>query len=145
MLQSPTLEARRAFDTLCSALPTTLQYEWDERFDGILTAFENTDKDAVFSAVSAHFDKCWDHNGMGDAPASIQAASAGYGGLTPGQLMFARDLTEDVVLLGFWWPWGNGTTISMRCIPYMEKPSDAVIAAVRATLRSAFNLSRAPA
>ncbi|OPZ34291.1 MAG: hypothetical protein BWY96_03168 [Spirochaetes bacterium ADurb.BinA120] len=34
--------------------------------------------------------------------------------IRPGQLIFASEADGDYILLAAWWPWANGTIISMR-------------------------------
>ncbi len=34
--------------------------------------------------------------------------------LSPGRLIFASEANGDFILLAAWWPWANGTIISMR-------------------------------
>lgn len=125
---------------LAAALPATLTYEWDDRFDGILAAFEVGSKEVIFETLSSQFGQSWDHASIGSAPSSIKSAAKEFGGLAPEQLMFACGLTQEIILLGLWWPWGNGATISIRLIPYSTGAADKALDEVRASLGSAFGL-----
>ena len=139
-LETSELDPRSLFDNLAKALPDTLLYEWDDRFAGILAPFEIGAKDHMLSIVSTHLGQSWDRGSIGSAPASIRKAIEQFGGMTPGQQLFACGLTEEDILLGLWWPWGNGATISIRFIPYNSDTSDLKDNAVRTALKSAFGL-----
>ena len=103
---------------LVGSLPESLKWEWDDRFDGVLSAFEIADEDRVFGVMKTQFTHAWDKASIGDAPDSVSKALENFGGLSKNQRLFTSDLSQDVILLALWWPWGNGTTISIRLIPY---------------------------
>ncbi|MFT4518720.1 MAG: hypothetical protein ACI9JM_001105 [Halioglobus sp.] len=139
-LQLSELDARKVFENLATALPVTLKYEWDDRFGGILAAFESADKDSILSILGTQLGQSWDSASIGGAPASIRNAIKEFGGLTPGQHVFACGLTQEVILLGLWWPWGNGVQISIRFVPYGTGTSNLEDDAVRTALKGAFGL-----
>ena len=106
------------FQNLADALSESLGWQWDGRFGCVLTTFETSDKDRVSGVVSSLLDQAWNSTNMDDAPARVGAAIKDFGGLNPGQLLFSSELAEGIILLGLWWPWGNGTTISLRLAPH---------------------------
>ena len=128
------------FQNLADALSESLGWEWDGRFGCVLTTFETSDKDRVSGVVSSLLDQAWDSANIDDAPARVGAAIKDFGGLHPGQLLFSSELAQGIILLGLWWPWGNGTTISIRFVPSGPANSDREVDAARAELKAAFGL-----
>lgn len=140
MLEPSTSHLSSTVEALGEALPESLKWEWDDRFDGVLAAFEVTDKDRIFAVLTARLGQAWDITNINDAPDGIRVAIQGFGGLTANQLLFTSDWKQDLVLLVFWWPWGNGATISIRFIPYGLDASDSDIESVKSTFRVAFGV-----
>ena len=56
----------------------------------------------------------WSERTMPAAPEVIREVGERSGGVRAGQLIYARDAVVSVVPYGLWWPWGNGSTISLR-------------------------------
>ena len=121
-----------------SGLSECLTWEWDDRFDCVLAAFDITDKDRVSGVMNTHFGHVWDSATISDAPGSVSSAIGNFGGLGPGQLLFTSDSAHAAFLLGLWWPWDNGATISVRLVPYSLGSSDDEIKEVRASLKKSF-------
>ena len=126
---------KEALDGVMSGLSDCLTWEWDDRFDCALSAFEIADKDRVSGVMDTHFGHVWDSATIGDAPAGVSGAMQNFGGLGPGQVLFTSDPAQDAFLLGFWWPWDNGATISVRLVPYCLDSSDDELQEVRASLK----------
>lgn len=139
MLEPSGSELNSAYGNLADAFSGSLSWEWDSRFGGILAAFEIKDKDRVSGIVSARFAQVWDKASIKGAPKGIKGAMRKFGGLQPGQLLFTSDLTQDVILFGLWWPWGNGSTISVRFVPYLPD-SPRIEEDARVALKGAFGL-----
>ncbi|MDG1946012.1 MAG: hypothetical protein P8J17_17260 [Halioglobus sp.] len=127
-------------EALGESLPDFLKWEWDDRFDGVLAAFEITEKDRILAVLAARFGQAWDLTNISDAPEGTRAAIQGFGGLTANQLLFTSDWNQGVVLLGFWWPWGNGANISIRFVPYGLDASGSDIESVKSAFKIAFGV-----
>ena len=125
---------------LADALSDSLTWEWDGRFGGVLAAFDVDDKERVSGIVNTQLTQVWDGASINDAPKSVSSAIQNFGGLKSGQLLFTSDVTQNVILLGLWWPWGNGTTISIRFVPYGLDSSEENVDDDRTTLKSIFGL-----
>ncbi len=54
----------------------------------------------------------------------------------PGQLMFTSEPDRDILLCFAWWPWGNGSTISIRVAAYQKAMSDEDEALFKKNLKS---------
>ena len=140
MLESSGYDYNATYKSLADAFSDSMVWEWDDRFGGILATFEASDKDRVSGIISSQLTQVWDGTNINQAPTSVSGALKNYGGLQSGQLLFNSDVTQDVVLLGLWWPWGNGTTISIRFVPYAPDSLESEKEDIRATLKGSFRL-----
>ncbi|MCP4677389.1 MAG: hypothetical protein GY854_18120 [Deltaproteobacteria bacterium] len=95
----------------------SLQWSWDDRFRAALAQFSVDDKDSIHELLARHFSAIWESSNIAEAPDRVRKLCADYGGLRPGQLLFSSAAEQDAILLGLWWPWGNGKTISIRILP----------------------------
>ena len=95
---------------------TMLTWEFDPRFRAASAAFPAADAATVRAALEAGFDAAWSGSTIGAAPPRAQELSTKLGGMRAGQLLFSAHAESDPILFGAWWPWGNGTTISIRVL-----------------------------
>lgn len=116
---------------LVAAFSNSLSWQWDDRFDGVLAEFDIENKDYILETISNKLGHSWDSASISTAPRTVRKAMKNFGGLQAGQLLFTSEADQDVILLGLWWPWGNGTTISIRLVPYSPKGSGATTAILR--------------
>lgn len=140
MLESSGYDYNATYKSLADAFSDSLIWEWDDRFGGILATFDASDKDLVLGIISSQLAQVWDGTNIDQAPSRVSGALKNYGGLQSGQLLFNSDVTQDGVLLGLWWPWGNGSTISIRVVPYAPDSLESEKENIRATLKGAFGL-----
>jgi len=109
-----------ALETLAKATAEAfagvLTWKWDGRFQAAVAEFDLSAQEKVRAVLRQHLAHSWDSATLGTAPAPVQAACAGLGGLQRGQLAFASG-TQEPLLFAAWWPWGNGRTVSLRVIP----------------------------
>lgn len=127
-------------EALVTALPDSLKWQWDDRFSCVVAAFEVGDSDRILSVINAQLGEGWDRASLRNAPGDARNAIKDFGGLQPKQQLFACGLGDDVLLLGLWWPWGHGATVSIRFVPYSIGASDDDVDAIRAVLKSSFGL-----
>ena len=139
-LEISELDASGTITALAAALPDSMKWQWDDRFDCIVAAFEVAQKENILSAVNTQLKQQWDRAGLRSAPDGVKKAVKDFGGVASNQLLFACGLSEEVMLLGLWWPWGHGATISIRFVPYGSGASDQGLDAVRTMLNKSFGL-----
>ena len=86
-------------------------WSWDDRFAVVASSFTaDLEPRARASAMHA-FPRGWTTKSLDTAPASLRAIAERTGGLRSNQRLLAG---ADDTLYGLWWPWGNGTTITLR-------------------------------
>jgi hypothetical protein len=91
-----------------------LRWEWDERFGAALAVVKVPHHETVLQLVQRLFQHAWDHQNVDSAPEQVQVQADQWGGLESGQQMFVLEPNDDPLLFVAWWPWGSGTTFSLR-------------------------------
>ena len=56
----------------------------------------------------------WSADTLPSAPAGVRALAETCGGLRASQLLFWGGAADEPGVFGLWWPWGDGTTVSLR-------------------------------
>ncbi len=106
------------FERICCSIrnntPARYKWQWDERFHVALIAFDKEDMETIFSAVIGGFMEQWDVKTIAKASKSVRRIVKDIFDIKPGQIIFAADESVHSVLLGAWWPWADGTIISLR-------------------------------
>jgi hypothetical protein len=127
----------RALDDRCRAIkavsPGLLDWSFDDRFRAANAAFDTSVASAVDAALSTGFETHWTAATLSSAPPRV-VEMAGKVGLRESQRMYTALAHTDPILFGLWWPWGSGTTISIRVL-FSARSLDE---AAKATLLSDF-------
>ena len=84
------------------------------------------------------FSQTWTADNIGTAPQPIAEVAEGLGGLRPSQVLFTQEIPNGAVLIGAWWPWANGQTVSLRIAAYADGEGEAALVS---QVRKAFDLS----
>ena len=89
------------------------EWTWDDRFTMIASSFAKEREPEARASAAHALPYAWDVNSIGTAPAGLRAICDRSGGLRRGQLLMAGK-ASGIVLVGLWWPWGNGEMITLR-------------------------------
>jgi hypothetical protein len=111
---------------ILDALQEELSWKWDSRFETVLAEFNVDRKDLVHETLKGYFSIIWDMLNIDRAPEAVRIINNHLGGLRPGQLLFTSDSNRDAFLFCAWWPWGNGTTISIRLAAFLKGGGETV-------------------
>jgi hypothetical protein len=111
------LELDKICKELLSAFKGVLSWKWDDRFETVLAEFDVANKDKVLAILDLYFRSTWDSSSIDRAPLCVKEVSNYLGDLRAGQMLFTSDTIQSVYIYCAWWPWGNGTTISVRIAP----------------------------
>lgn len=125
---------------LYAALRDLLVWKWDGAFESVLAEFSATDQDQIRSVLEQKLSIVWDASIIDDAPQNILLVKEALGGLRSEQLLFTSNSNRNSFLIGAWWPWGNGETISIRIAPFHTDISDEDDARCTAAFKQAFGL-----
>nr|ART40932.1 L630 [uncultured bacterium] len=110
---------------LAKAFQGVLSWKWDKRFETVLAEFAVGDKDKIRAVLERHLSKTFDSSNVGNGPELVRAVDDHFGGLWPGQLLFASDPSPDALVYCTWWPWGDGKAISIRIGSEYKNLSDS--------------------
>jgi hypothetical protein len=100
-----------------------LTWRWDDWVSTFLADF-NTDIDfKVRGILEKHLLFLWDTLNIHNAPQGVQDVYTHLGKLRPTQFLFSSDPSNAVFVFCAWWPWDNGSKISLRFAPYNKSLS----------------------
>lgn len=104
------------FQAVCTQLITSgsdlFSWDWDNRFLAAISTFKRPDEQRVLGLLEEVFSKQW--TSESDLTPDDKELVGSCGGLFPGQRLFLSGAARAPVLVAMWWPWGDGTTISLR-------------------------------
>jgi hypothetical protein len=102
-----------ALTQLRSAWPAR-DWSWDHRFKCVTSSLGTDAGAAAKSALVAAVPAEWDAASFANAPDEVRALSERCGELRPGQALLTASPVGGMVLFAMWWPWGDGSKVSIR-------------------------------
>lgn len=112
--ESALAQVKASCEGLAGAGDTIFNWEWDDRFGAALSTFQEAQASEVRALLAPGLPVCHDVKTIKDAQKLAQEIAKAFGGLRAGQKLFLSSEDQSPMLVGAWWPWGNGTTISLR-------------------------------
>lgn len=91
-----------------------LTWKWDDRFGALLAVVQAERQVEVRRVLDSHFVHLWDRKSIRQAPGAVKNGLGDFLDLRGEQLLFTSDPVADSLLFAAWWPWGDGTAISVR-------------------------------
>ena len=125
---------------LANAFSGMIEWKWDGRFKTALAEFPADKKDDVLGVLEQYLISTWDSSSVKEAPDVVQQLSKNLGGLMSGQLLLLSDLNKASFIFCAWWPWGNGTKVSIRIAPFGKDLSDEEATALTTIFRGWFKI-----
>ena len=101
-----------------------LSWKWDDWIGTFLAEIDTDKAKDVRIILEKHLPISWDNANINAAPQVVKSLDEHLGGLRPMQLLFSSDPSNEVFVFCAWWPWGSGTTISLRVAPFNESLSN---------------------
>jgi hypothetical protein len=95
-----------------------LSWKWDDWIGTFLAEFDTDREKDIRTILEKHLPISWDDSSINTAPQIVKALDEHLGGLRSMQYLFSSDPSNEVFVFCAWWPWGNGTTISLRVAPF---------------------------
>jgi hypothetical protein len=106
------------FNDICAKIqlniPPAFPWQWDATFQTVLVAIDCSEMDLVLFPITLEFDEQWDFATVQNLPSGFYRYFNDRFGIVPGQKIFTSQDADGRVLFAVWWPWGDGTTISLR-------------------------------
>jgi len=122
-------KTQSGIETMCKQLFDELRdqvtWKWDDWVGTILTEINVDNTETIRGILKKFFPFSWDSSTINTAPQLVQSLDERFGGLRPTQLLFSADPSQDAVVFCAWWPWGSGSTISLRIGLFDKNMSEA--------------------
>jgi hypothetical protein len=118
----------------------TPEWTYDRRLRCVASSIPLAQESAVRAAIDEMFPTSWTASTLPDAPEDVRALAATCGGLRAAQQLLWNGGTDGPGAFGLWWPWGDGTTVTLRIgLHHLDLPK------VRyPRLRDLFGIPQAP-
>ncbi len=99
--------------TLQAAWPSP-GWSWDHRFKTVTSSFPGDAGPSVRGILTAAVPSEWTAQTFATAPDDVRALEERCGDLRPGQILLTGPVVAGMLLFAMWWPWGDGSQISVR-------------------------------
>jgi len=96
-------------------LKELLNWRWEESRQVILSEFASGKAEQTLAVLRSNFKDEWDKKTIKKAPQDLRAQLGDLANITKDQKLFTRPATDQQpAVLAIWWPWGHGSTLSLR-------------------------------
>ena len=117
----PLLEA---LTRLKAAWPSP-EWSWDHRFKCVTSSLNSETSPELRRLLDPVVPAAWTPETFPTAPAEVQALRERCGDVRPGQLLMTGPAVAGMVLFAMWWPWGDGSKVSVRLgVAGSDRPKD---------------------
>jgi hypothetical protein len=98
---------------LRAAWPAT-EWTWDPRFKCVTSSFAKDVAPAARGVLTAAVPFEWTGVSFATAPEEVRGLEARCGDLRASQLLLTASPVDGMILFAMWWPWGDGSQVSVR-------------------------------
>jgi len=112
------LDNETIFEQLLHDFHGVLTWKWDDWVGSFLAEFNIDQESKVRPVLQKHLPISWDSSNINQAPKVVLQLDDYLGGIRPTQYLFSSDPSDEAFVFCAWWPWGNGSSISLRIAPY---------------------------
>ena len=91
-----------------------LPWEWDDRFGAALTVIDNSQAVGLADAYGELMGDGWTVDNKSAASPEVSRLLMKLSGLREGQIVFARQVSDDRFIYVAFWPWGSDPKVSVR-------------------------------
>jgi hypothetical protein len=102
-----------ALERLRAAWPDA-SWTYDRRLKCVASSIPLARADEARAAMAETLPTSWTEATLAAAPAPVKALADACGGLRASQLLYWGGGADAPGAFGLWWPWGDGTTVSLR-------------------------------
>jgi hypothetical protein len=89
-------------------------WSWDHRFKCATSSLAGEPALAAKAVLLGAVPAQWDAGSFARAPEQVRALAERCGEIRAGQALLTADPVAGMTLFAMWWPWGDGSTISIR-------------------------------
>jgi hypothetical protein len=102
-----------ALERLKSKWPGS-EWSYDRRLRCVASSIPLAQEGAARAAMAEVLTTSWNAETLATAPEEVRKLVDGCGGVRASQLLFWGGAAGAPGAFGLWWPWGDGTTVSLR-------------------------------
>jgi hypothetical protein len=129
----------QALERLKSKWPSQ-EWSYDRRLKCVASSIPMTQEPAARAAIGEVLPTSWTAQTLATAPDDVRKLAEGCGGVRSSQLLFWGGAAGAPGAFGLWWPWGDGTTVSLRIgLHDLDQPKERY-----PRLRDIFGIPQAP-
>lgn len=115
-------EIRLAAQHITEPLEELLNWRWEDKKQMLLSEFARGKSEQTLTVLNELFTHTWDKDSAKYAPASVKKELGNFVKLTKEQKIFTSPpVPNQPTVVAIWWPWGHGSTISLR-LTMLEEP-----------------------
>ncbi len=89
-------------------------WTYDRRLKCVSSSIPMSDEPAARAAIELALPGSYTATSLADAPEGVRTLAQGCGGVRASQQLLWGGPTDGPGAFGLWWPWGDGTTVSLR-------------------------------
>jgi hypothetical protein len=102
-----------ALERLKSKWPGS-EWSYDRRLRCVASSIPVAQEASARAAMAEVLSTSWSSQTLGQAPEDVRKLADSCGGVRSAQLLFWGGAPGSPGAFGLWWPWGDGTTVSLR-------------------------------
>lgn len=100
-------------------------WSWDHRLKCTVSSFTADLAPAARTALEPVMTGDWTSSTLPSAPEPLRVLAEKCGGLRPGQRLLTGDAVAGLIPYALWWPWGDGSMVSVRLgIANSDRPKE---------------------
>ncbi len=104
-------------EPLRQSLGDNITWQYDEKFNGMLSEFAQNKSDVVFANLKPQLIDEWDNKSAKRLPKALKEQLGDLAKVSKNQKILAVPATEELpTMVALWWPWGHGGTYSLRIL-----------------------------
>ncbi|HXJ21997.1 MAG TPA: hypothetical protein VMT03_17370 [Polyangia bacterium] len=89
-------------------------WSYDRRLRCVASSIPLAQEQAVRALIGDIFPTAWAASTLPGAPEDVRALAETCGGLRAAQQLLWNGASDSPGAFGLWWPWGDGTTVTLR-------------------------------
>jgi hypothetical protein len=89
-------------------------WTWDHRFKCVTSSIATEAGPAAKAVLATVVPAEWSDATFATAPDEVRALSERCGEVRPGQALLTASPVAGMLLFAMWWPWGDGSKVSIR-------------------------------
>jgi hypothetical protein len=89
-------------------------WTYDRRLRCVASSIPLTEEPVARAVIRDMFPTIWTATTLADAPEGVRTLATGCGGVRASQQLLWNGAADGPGAFGLWWPWGDGTTVTLR-------------------------------